>query len=97
MIHNHCKIKDDHYWGVGYTSPRPTLAELIAHGMTRKRAQQVRSTCHDAVLLMVGEGWEESRILLTPREARELSEVLLARASDVEARTGTRLGDEETG
>lgn len=86
MIHNHCNIRGDHYWGVGQTGPRPTVEQFMAAGATRKRAQPVRRLCHDAVLLLVGAGYEQVTIALTPEEARWVAEDLLAGAREVEAR-----------
>jgi hypothetical protein len=88
MIHTHCEIKKEHSWGVGQTGPRPTIAQIMAAGATRERAREVRKLCHDAVILLVGSGWEQVQITLTPEEARWLAEDLLEKAKEVEARTG---------
>lgn len=86
MIHHHCRINEDHYWGVGCTGPKPSVEAIMACGYSKKKALQVHKKFHDPVRLLIGEGFEQIAILLTAEEARWAAEDLLSRATEIERR-----------
>jgi hypothetical protein len=88
MIHHHCKISEDHYWGVGCTGPKPSVEAIMKHcGYSKKKALQVHGKFHDSVRLLVGAGFEQVAIVLTAEEARWIAEDLLSKAMEIEQRT----------
>lgn len=89
MIHNHCKIRRDHYWGVGRIA-KPALERLIRRGMAPRAPAQHLRHYRNAVLLLAGAGWEQLQIMLTAAEAKWLAEELLEKAKEVEACTRTK-------
>jgi ArsR family metal-binding transcriptional regulator len=85
MRHYHCKIRKDHYWGVGQTA-KPDLESVVRAGFSRRSAAQRLRRYHNAVLLLAGAGWEQVQITLTAEEAREIAEELRGIADEVTAR-----------